>query len=94
VTDPQPHHFSAAFAAVRSAIPSDVRAVNFYRRALPGVDRYELMMAFHRDFSSARAALDRAQSSNHFTDGVTFGRGLDGFPGGAWVVCDAFEESK
>lgn len=92
MTDPQPHVFNAAFAAIRSAIPTDVKAVNFYRRLLPGVDRYELMMAFHTSWRDAEDALNRADTCGHFVDGVSFGRG-HGLTPREWTVLDHFEES-
>lgn len=91
-SDPKPHEFNAAFAAIRSALPSTVKAVNFYSRLLPGNPAgREVLMAFHTDYEAAEAALNHAQASGGFEGACTFARGLMS-PPSAWIVADAWGE--
>jgi len=90
----KPHPFNVAFAALRSAIPSNVKAVNIYRRvfafgqaAVGGVS--EISFAFHTEYAEAEAALSAAQHGD-FVEGATFARGLLS-PPTAWILADHFE---
>lgn len=82
--------FNSAFAAIRNVVPNDVKAVNMYQRQLPGVDRFEISMAFHLSHATSQDALDGAMRGD-FVRGVTFARGLPGHDPRAWLVADAFE---
>jgi len=89
----KPHPFNVAFAALRSAIPSNVKAVNIYRRVFaaqgaPG-GATEISFAFHTEYAEAEAALNAAQRGD-CVEGATFARGLLS-PPTAWILADHFE---
>lgn len=91
--DPQPHVFNVSFAALRSTIPNDVKAVNFYQRVIGSPWKLETSFAFHTEHDAAQLALDTAQRSNAFVRGCTFARGLVSEPR-AWIVADAWESES
>ena len=89
----KPDVIGAAFASLRSLVPSTAKAVNVYhRRTARGV---ETLFAFHDLHIDAQAALDSAQRGG-FLRGVTFARGLDisSIPPSAFIVADAFESPE
>jgi hypothetical protein len=92
----KPHPFTVAFAALRSAIPNHVKAVNIYRRvfAAHGTSggASETLFAFHDEHAKAEAALNAAEHGD-FVEGVTFARGLLS-PPTAWIVADHFDSEN